>query len=151
MKQTIEERRKECGNKIKEFRLERGYNQVDFGKALGYSNVYLSVIENGQRRLPRVICDRIKITFGLDLSNYLEEMDKDANLTPMGKLIFKIIADKKLDEETLAKELNTPCAVIRAILYNINEKDVAIKLQRKFPEYIEETKESLKYLQPSKA
>jgi len=56
------------GRKLRELRLDRGFNQVEFAKHVGIDRSYLSDVERGRKSISVPMAEVIAIGLGIDLS-----------------------------------------------------------------------------------
>ena len=68
----INDKYTKAGALLKGVRAREGLNQNDFAKAIGVTQANLSKMENGKRRIGRIVAKRIEEAFDVNYKSFLE-------------------------------------------------------------------------------
>ena len=64
------------GEKVKFFRLERGWSQEKLALEADIDRTYLPGIEKGERNVSITVVEKLAIALGLDIKDFFENEDK---------------------------------------------------------------------------
>lgn len=83
---------KELGTRIRAYRKELGFTQLQLAKILGISQQHMGSFENGIRKIPASMLPTLTELFGISLETLYgqEEKDKPAKRGPTPKLLQQV-------------------------------------------------------------
>ena len=67
------------GEKVKSFRLEKGWSQERLALEAGIDRTYLPGIEKGERNVSITVVEKLAIALGIEIKDFFEEGEKTEN------------------------------------------------------------------------
>ena len=67
------------GDKVKSFRLEKGWSQEKLALEAGIDRTYLPGIEKGERNVSITVVEKLAIALGIEIKDFFEERVKIEN------------------------------------------------------------------------
>lgn len=121
-------------NRIKELREQKGYNQTEFAKRIGMSRTFLSLVEDGKKKLSRKfilkICEELKIDENQLFTPEEKYVIKDEYLEDVMKIIDDTVDSSDISKEERVDWISKVYRMLFDILESKSPKDELARIKR---------------------